>query len=109
MRIRMNVEGAVITATLEDTDTARDFASLLPLTLALEDYASTEKISDLPRRLSTTGAPAGTAASSGDIAYTRPGETWRCSTSPSATRRGWSRSDGSTPASRSCASPVGWR
>ena len=72
MKIRMNIEGTAITATLLDTATARDFASLLPLTLTLKDYAATEKISDLPRRLSTEGAPAGSVPSVGDIAYYSP-------------------------------------
>jgi hypothetical protein len=71
-KIRLNVDGKSLTATLDDTAAARDFASLLPLTLTLEDYASTEKISDLPRKLVTTGAPAGTAATAGDIAYYAP-------------------------------------
>jgi hypothetical protein len=72
MKIRLNVEGTSLAATLYDTEAARDFASLLPLTLTLEDYAATEKISDLPRKLSTSGAPAGTTASAGDIAYYAP-------------------------------------
>ena len=72
MKIRLDIDGASLTATIDDTTAARDFASLLPLTLTLEDYASTEKISDLPRKLSTTGAPAGTAASAGDITYYAP-------------------------------------
>src|SRR3954468_20696278 len=72
MNIRLDVEGTPLTATLDDTEAARDFASLLPLTLTLEDYASTEKISDLPRKLATTGAPAGTAAAAGDITYYAP-------------------------------------
>jgi hypothetical protein len=72
MKIRLEVEGTPLTATLDDTRAARDFASLLPLTLALEDYAATAKVSGLPRKLSTTGAPAGTAASAGDIAYFAP-------------------------------------
>lgn len=55
--IRIDVEGRSITATLEESETARDFASLLPLELTLTDYAETEKIGDLPRRLSTEGAP----------------------------------------------------
>ena len=54
--------------TLLDNTTARDFVSLLPLTLMLDDYASTEKISYLPRKLSTAGAPAGVDPSPGDIA-----------------------------------------
>ena len=72
MKIRMNVEGKTITATLADNDTARDFASLLPLELTLTDYAATEKISDLPRRLSTEGAPRGIDPSLGDLAYYSP-------------------------------------
>jgi hypothetical protein len=38
----------------------------------LEDYAGTEKISYLPRRLSTEGAPAGSDPSVGDITYYAP-------------------------------------
>ncbi len=59
-------------ATLEDTEAARDFAALLPLKLTLEDYNSTEKIADLPRKLSTDGAPAGVDPDVGDIAYYAP-------------------------------------
>jgi hypothetical protein len=36
------------------------------------DYAATEKISDLPRRLSTEGAPPGSDPSIGDITYYSP-------------------------------------
>lgn len=72
MRINIDVEGATIGAILEDSPAAREFASLLPLTLTLEDYNSTEKISMLPRRLSTEGAPAGIDPSPGDITYYAP-------------------------------------
>ncbi|ACG74568.1 conserved hypothetical protein [Anaeromyxobacter sp. K] len=72
MKIRINFEGKVITGTLADTESARDFASMLPLTLTLKDYSGTEKISDLPRRLSTKGAPAGSDPSIGDLAYYAP-------------------------------------
>ena len=72
MKIRMTFDGTLRTATLDDTETARDFAALLPLTLTLTDYASTEKVSDLPRKLSTKGAPPGAAASAGDISYYAP-------------------------------------
>jgi hypothetical protein len=72
MKIRMDVEGAAITATLVNNATSRDFVSLLPLTLTLEDYAATERISDLPRRLSTEGAPPGSDPSIGDITYYSP-------------------------------------
>ena len=72
MKIDIDVEGATITATLDDSPAARDFASLLPLTLTLEDYNSTEKISTLPRRLSIEGAPAGFDPSPGDLTYYAP-------------------------------------
>jgi hypothetical protein len=45
---------------------------MLPLTLTLEDYSRTEKISDLPGKLTKEGAPAGAAPSVGDIAYYAP-------------------------------------
>ncbi|NMO14241.1 hypothetical protein HPC49_08000 [Pyxidicoccus fallax] len=72
MKIRLTLGERVLTATLRDNATARDFAALLPLTLTLTDYATTEKVSDLPRRLSTKGAPAGVTPKAGDIAYYAP-------------------------------------
>ena len=72
MKIRIELEGRSLTATLENTEAARDFLSLLPLTLALTDYNSTEKVADLPRKLSTQGAPAGVDPEVGDIAYYAP-------------------------------------
>ena len=89
MKIRIDVEGTAITATLDDTEVARDFASVLPLSLTLEDYASTEKISDLPRKLSTRGAPAGTDASVGDISYYAPWGNLAVFYRPPAMRPGW--------------------
>jgi|SRR5687768_12469281 len=72
MKIRLTLDGKSITATLNDNATARDFVSLLPLTLPLEDHAATEKIARPPRKLSTAGAPAGADPSVGDLAYYAP-------------------------------------
>jgi len=72
MKVRIIVEGAVYTATMDDNPTARDFMSLLPLTLTLDEYAGTEKISYLPRKLSTDGAPEGSKPSAGSLAYYAP-------------------------------------
>jgi hypothetical protein len=72
MKISLEIDGRVITGTLDDSAAASDFAALLPLTLSMKDYASTEKISDLPRRLSTQGAPEGVDPSIGDITYYAP-------------------------------------
>ena len=72
MKIRLILGGTPLMATLNESATAREFAALLPLRLTLEDYASTEKICDLPSKLSIEGAPAGNAARAGDIAYYAP-------------------------------------
>jgi hypothetical protein len=72
MKVRLTINGNAITATLIDNATARDFLSMLPMTLTLEDYAATEKISYLPRKLSTAGAPAGSDPAVGDISYYAP-------------------------------------
>ena len=71
-RIRFIVGDETLEATLDDTPTARDFASLLPLELTLSDYHATEKVADLPRRLDTAAAPPAYAPSVGDITYYAP-------------------------------------
>jgi hypothetical protein len=72
MKMRIIMDDRTLTATLAENPTARDFASLLPLTLTLSDYASTEKISYLPRKLHPQGAPDGIDPTVGDIAYYAP-------------------------------------
>ena len=72
MKVKIMIGDVETVATMTDSETARDFISLLPLSLTLEDYADTEKISNLPRGLSTEGAPAGYDPSIGDITYYAP-------------------------------------
>ena len=72
MRIRITTTDRAFTAVLEDSETARDFASLLPMEIALTDYNRTEKVANLPRPLSTAGAPAGADPIVGDLAYYAP-------------------------------------
>lgn len=72
LKIQLTVNEKILVATLADNPTARDFHSLLPLTLSLDDYAATEKIAYLPRKLSKEEAPAGSKPSIGDIAYYAP-------------------------------------
>lgn len=72
MKIRMTMTGQIITATLEESDSAREFFAMLPLTLPFEDYAETEKIAYLPRKLTTQGAPNGIDPDVGDICYYAP-------------------------------------
>ena len=72
MNLRLTIDGRPVTATLNDSAAARDFAALLPLTLNLSDFHETERIADLPRRLSTSGAPEGAEPKAGDLAYYAP-------------------------------------
>ena len=72
IKVNISVGGRVMPATLSNNPTSLDFASMLPLTLTLSDYAGTEKIAYLSRRLSTTGAPAGSKPTAGTIAFYAP-------------------------------------
>ena len=72
MKIKIQVGDKVVSATMRDNPTARDFSSLLPLTLDLKDYASAEKVSDLPKRLTNESAPARSVPISGNIALYAP-------------------------------------
>lgn len=72
MKIRLIINDQTLSATLEDSIPGREFAAQLPLTLQLEDYAATEKIAQLPRRLSVAGEPEGITPEAGDIAFYAP-------------------------------------
>lgn len=72
VKIRIIFNDIVLTATMYDNPTAKDFISLLPLTLELKDYNGTEKISYLPKKLSLKDAPSGCDPSIGDITYYSP-------------------------------------
>lgn len=72
MKIRLIVGEQVATATLYDNATAKDFASLLPLSLTMTDYDTIERVSDLPRKLSTQGAPEGVAPVAGELTHYAP-------------------------------------
>lgn len=72
MNIRLTLNGHRVDATLNDSATARDFAAQLPLTLSLRDFNEAEKVADLPRKLSTSGAPEGADPEVGDLAYYAP-------------------------------------
>ena len=64
--------GRTLNATLYDNPSARDFASMLPLDLTIDDYSINEKIAYLPRKLTEEGGgPFGNEAP-GDLAYYAP-------------------------------------
>jgi hypothetical protein len=56
---------------VEDNPAVRDFLSMLPLTLTVEEFAGREKISYLPRELRHRGSP-GSDPESGDLIYFAP-------------------------------------
>jgi hypothetical protein len=72
LKINLFIGGTKLSAILADNATARDFASLLPLSLSLDDSYTTRQIGELPRRLSMLGAPGGFTPARGDIGYFAP-------------------------------------
>jgi hypothetical protein len=72
MKIRLQVGTTPLTATLLDSKASRDFASLLPLTLTMNDLFRREKYGHLPRPISEEGKRAH-AYEVGQIAYWPPG------------------------------------
>ncbi len=72
MNIQFTFAGHVFTATLHDSPTARDLASMLPLHLVIDDYATNEKIAYLPRKLDETGSGPFDREAPGDLAYYAP-------------------------------------
>jgi hypothetical protein len=59
-------------ATLYDNPSARDFASMLPLDLTIDDYSTNEKIAYLPRRLTVEGSGPFDNERPGDLGYYAP-------------------------------------
>ncbi|QYN39020.1 hypothetical protein K1T35_18565 [Pseudonocardia sp. DSM 110487] len=55
----------------EDSPATRDFLSMLPLTISVEEYSGREKISYLPRELNHEGSP-GSDPENGDLIYFTP-------------------------------------
>lgn len=67
MKLKITIGENTASAILCDNPTSRDFATMLPLTVEMDDYANTEKIFYPPRKLSTQNAPNGFKPSEGDI------------------------------------------
>jgi len=71
MKIKIGIGGKTLTAILADNETARDFASLLPLRVTMNDLFGREKYGDLPKALSKNG-PSKNKYEVGEIAYWSP-------------------------------------
>lgn len=72
MKIRMTFSGFEMIGTLYDNASARDFFSMLPLELTIDDYGGNEKIAYLPRKLTTEGHGPFGNTQPGDIGYWSP-------------------------------------
>ncbi|WP_346353054.1 cyclophilin-like fold protein [Azotosporobacter soli] len=71
-RIKLKFNNAEVIVKMYDNPTSRDFLTLLPLTIKVEDYAGREKIAYLPKKLSLDAAPAGMEPKAGDFTYFAP-------------------------------------
>jgi hypothetical protein len=72
MKIKMTFNGQTLTAMLYDNPSARDFSSLLPLDLVIDDYADNEKIAYLPRKLTEEASGPFDNEQPGDLCYYAP-------------------------------------
>ena len=71
VRVRFKTGDAEIVVRIADNPTARDFLTMLPLTLEFSDFNRTEKISYLARELTTEGST-GHEMKDGDLIYFVP-------------------------------------
>ena len=70
--VRFSARSTSVEVTIgEDNPAVRDFLSMLPLTLRLEEFAGREKIAYLPRKLAHAGSP-GSDPEDGDLIYYVP-------------------------------------
>lgn len=72
MKVEFAFSNHVFTATLHDTASARDFASMLPLELKVTDFSDNEKIAYLPRKLTLEGNAPYSDPAAGDLCYYVP-------------------------------------
>src|SRR6266568_6454611 len=72
MKLRLKVKDIETTVILIDSETTRDFLSLLPLMLTMNDLFGREKFGHLPRAISEGGKRTRTYEV-GDVIYWSPG------------------------------------
>ena len=72
MKVRMTFNDQTMVATLSDNPSARDFASMLPLDLKIDNYADNEKVVYLPRKLTEPASGPFHNERPGDLCYFAP-------------------------------------
>ena len=71
MKLKITIDNEVYFSTLENNNTAKDFLGLLPLSVELNDYNNTEKITEkLPKKLGASDDKF--TPKIGDITYYSP-------------------------------------
>ncbi|WP_341302023.1 cyclophilin-like fold protein [Lysinibacillus sp. FSL H8-0500] len=71
-KVKLTFANEEVIVQMDNTPVVQDFLSLLPLTLPFEDYAGTERIGYLSKKLVTEGAPNGVEPKRGDLTYYAP-------------------------------------
>lgn len=66
-RMKLTVNGNRIIIKLNNNNTAKDLADMLPVELDFSDYNNTEKIAYLPQSLNTSDTTSGIAPTAGDL------------------------------------------
>lgn len=88
-RLKITIGDRIVTAVVIDSETARDFLTLLPMTVRARDYVSREKYWHLPRPLALTterqdeyergdiGGSSGKGSSDTDLHSLSPSANWK--------------------------------
>ncbi len=74
MRIEIRAAGQSFSATLDDSQAARDLVAQLPVTIEMRDHGGVEKTGRLPGPLSLEGQPEGADPDVGAVGYYAPGQ-----------------------------------
>ena len=72
VKIKITIGEKVLTATMADNVTAREFVALLPFTMTLNDYAQREKYGHFAKPLTETASGRQKPYKVGDIGYWSP-------------------------------------
>lgn len=65
MQVKIQIGDKTFTAKLEDNDTAKEFAQMLPVSIEMRDYGGFEKVGSLGKTLTSNDSQ--TTTSAGDI------------------------------------------
>ncbi len=72
VQIKFSFSNQIFTATLNNTPTALELVTLLPLNIQIEDYSTNEKIAHLPHKLTEEGSGPFGEEAPGDLCYYAP-------------------------------------